>query len=351
MFTHQADVRAHPVSPDQRCSYRAPPWLMGGHAQTLFASCLLPLGRPPYERETWRTTDADDIVVDCIRGKKEAPVVVLFHGLDGSSGEHYAKAFAWHCLKRGWSLVIPHFRRCGHGDGMRAYRGMNRNRIDWTVGQVAHRHRGKALFAAGVSFGGNALLKWLADSRAPHAGSIRAAAVASVPLDLRATVRRFFQGVGTAYRWYLSRSLRTHGAPRAVTDPELLCRMIMAGRERPADLDELLAAPLPGYQSVRHFLDQTSALHDLPRVQTPTLIINARNDPCLGETCYPEADALPGCLQTEYPRQGGHVGFVTGTFPGRFEWLPDRAAQFFDAVAPDHASPPHRQDLWNASEI
>jgi predicted alpha/beta-fold hydrolase len=91
--------------------YLAPSWLPGGHAQTIY-----PALRPPpaiaFERERWDTPDGDFIDLDWAGPSDAERILVLFHGLEGSSRSHYARAIASHALSEGWRCVIPHFRGC-----------------------------------------------------------------------------------------------------------------------------------------------------------------------------------------------------------------------------------------------
>ncbi len=91
--------------------YRAPDWLPGGHAQTLWPLLIKP--RPiALRRERWDTPDGDFIDVDLLDGPPEAPLLVLFHGLEGSARSHYAISTARRCQSLGWRFALPHFRGC-----------------------------------------------------------------------------------------------------------------------------------------------------------------------------------------------------------------------------------------------
>ena len=91
--------------------FLSPWWLPGGHLQTIMAS-LLPPPRVPLRRERWGTPDGDFIDVDFCGDPGAAKKLVLFHGLEGGSDSHYARAMAAHVIERGWRLAIPHFRGC-----------------------------------------------------------------------------------------------------------------------------------------------------------------------------------------------------------------------------------------------
>ena len=164
--------------------YRAPAWLPGGHLQTIWPA--LCVARPPvaYRRERWEAPDGDFIDVDFTDGQPGQPLVVLFHGLEGSSDSHYARALMAAVASRGWSGAVPHFRGCSGQSNLapRFYHSGDSAEIDWIVRRLRLRAGGK-FYATGVSLGGNALLRWLGESQ-HQAGFVDAAVSVSAPLDL-----------------------------------------------------------------------------------------------------------------------------------------------------------------------
>ena len=97
--------------------FRSPWWQPGGHVQTIWSalcarSRLRGQQARPWRRERWETGDADFIDVDFSSHAvaADAPTLALFHGLEGSSASHYARAMAEVCAQRGWQLAVPHFR-------------------------------------------------------------------------------------------------------------------------------------------------------------------------------------------------------------------------------------------------
>jgi len=148
--------------------YQAPRWLPGGHLQTIYAAKCIAAPTLAYRRERWDTPDGDFIDVDFIDGQPAKPFVVLFHGLEGSSDSHYAMSIMAHIATLGWSGAVPHFRGCS-GEPNRAprfYHSGDAQEIDWIVRRLAShpRQNGNKFYAAGVSLGGNALLRWLGES-------------------------------------------------------------------------------------------------------------------------------------------------------------------------------------------
>ena len=166
--------------------YRAPWWLPGGHLQTIIGA-LSPAPRVAFSRETWETPDGDFIEIDWAGAADADRLLVLFHGLEGSSQSPYARTIAVEALARGWRFALPHFRGCsGKLNRLpRAYHSGDTDEVDWILRRLA---QGAAdpILAAGVSLGGNVLLKWLGERSADAARTVRRAAAVSAPIDLAA---------------------------------------------------------------------------------------------------------------------------------------------------------------------
>ncbi|HRP96881.1 MAG TPA: alpha/beta fold hydrolase, partial [Rhodocyclaceae bacterium] len=213
--------------------YRAPWWLRGGHAQT-----IVPLARagalPTYRRERVDTPDGDFIDLDWLAGPSApgAPLVVLFHGLEGSSRSHYARSLMRAVARRGWRGVVPHFRGCSGVPNRlpRAYHSGDSDEIDWIVQRLAAAAGAAPLFVAGVSLGGNALLKWLGERGATATDQVSAAAAVCPPLDLTASGTALAQGFNRVYTYRFLRTLRA----KALAKLERWPGLCDAGRVRSA---------------------------------------------------------------------------------------------------------------------
>jgi predicted alpha/beta-fold hydrolase len=311
-------------------SYRAPWWLPGRHLQTVYPALVLRPRPPRYRREQWNTPDGDRIDVDRIDGPDDAPFVVLFHGLEGNSGSPYAAALMSKVASLGWRGAVPHFRGCGGTPNLapRAYHSGDAEEIGW----ILERFRaiaGRALFAAGISLGGNALLKWLAREGQAANPLVAAAAAVSAPLDLMAAGTVLGRGFNRVYTAEFLRTLRPKALAQIDRFPGLADRTRVAGARDFHEFDDAFTAPLHGYRDVADYWTRASSLSDLPRIRVPTLVLNARNDPFLPAHRLPDATAISPSVTLEQPRSGGHVGFVSGPFPGNVHWLPTRLCRFF----------------------
>ncbi|WP_082824075.1 YheT family hydrolase [Crenobacter luteus] len=309
--------------------YRAPRWLRGGHAQTIWPAIGITLPRPPYRRELWPTPDGGQIAVDFVDGPRDAPLVVLFHGLEGSSDSHYARALMATLAERGWRGAVPHFRGCGGVSNTlpRAYHAGDSAEVAWLLEKFAD--LGQPLFAAGVSLGGNMLLKHLGEAGA--AALPAACAAVSVPLDLAAASTRLDAGFGRhVYTRMFLGTLKPKAMAQLIRHPDLFDGDGVRRARTFGEFDDLVTAPLHGYCDVRDYWARASSKPLLRHIARPTLLLNAVNDPFLPPDALPRPHEVSDAVTLELPAEGGHVGFVTGRFPGRLNWLPERLLAFFE---------------------
>ena len=317
-------------------TYRAPAWLPGGHLQTLYAALFAPRARITFCRERWNTPDGDFIDLDWTdrnHGSAAGPLVTLFHGLEGGSRSQYATALMAAVRDRGWTGVVVHFRGCGGELNRlpRAYHSGDSAEIDWILRRLQREHPASRLFAVGVSLGGNALLKWLGEQRAAAKSVIAAAAAISAPVDLMASGDALGRGFNRVYTRNFLATMRRKTLAKLAHFPELCDRERMLAARTLRDFDNVVTAPLHGYRDTDDYWTRASAKPLLRDIAAPTLMINARNDPFLPATALPQLPELSAAVTGEFPAAGGHVGFVTGAFPGRLDWLPQRVLNFFQS--------------------
>ena len=312
--------------------YRAPVWLPGGHLQTIYPATCTPKPPVDYRRERWTSSDGDFIDVDFVDGQAGKPLVVLFHGLEGSSNSHYARSLMAALRERGWSGAVPHFRGCsGEANLMpRFYHSGDAAEVDWVLRKLHARAPGP-LLAAGVSLGGNALLRWLGES-GREAEIVDAACAVSAPLDLARGGEALSSGFNMLYTRMFLQTLKPKCLAKLERYPGLFDRAaLMQARDLYA-FDNVVTAPLHGYKDTDDYWHRASARHVLHEITVPTLVLNARNDPFLPGRHLPQSASKAVTL--EYPEEGGHVGFPVGPVPGRIDWLPRRILHFFDTTVP-----------------
>ena len=345
-------------------------WLPGGHAQTIVPA-LAGRRHPPvrYVRERWPSLDArgtpdgDFIDVDFLPWIDGAPLVVMFHGLEGGSQSHYARALMRALAAHRWNGCVPHFRGCSGEPNLlpRAYHSGDSMEIDWIIRRLAARLAGlpapdtgapavadsdpraqagpaatphpahpPRLYAAGVSLGGNALAKWAGEQGIAAKSLVGAIASVSAPLDLSAAGHALGRGLNMIYTRMFLASLKQKGAAKLLQHPGLFDGAALRRARDLYDFDNLVTAPLHGFRDTEDYWARASAKPWLRHIAVPALILNARNDPFLPAAALPGAADVSPLVTLEQPAHGGHTGFARGHLPpGNIGWLPSRLLEFF----------------------
>jgi len=291
-----------------------------------------------YRREIWDSPDGDLIGVDFAQPEPEpaaAPVLVLFHGLEGSSRSHYALAMMREAVQRGWRALVVHFRGCGGLPNRRprAYHSGDSDEADWILRRTAARWPAAHVHAVGVSLGGNVLSKWLGE-RGQEARLLQAAAVVSVPFDLVAGGASLTRGFNRAvYGRYFLRSMRRKALDFARAYPGLIdIRRVVASRDL-YEFDDAFTAPLHGFRGATHYWHTASSKPWLRSVAVPLLALNARDDPFVPAESLPTPQLTSRNVLLEQPARGGHAAFVRGPWPGDLGFVPRRIFGFFERGA------------------
>ena len=318
--------------------FRAPPWLPGGNLQTiwpaLFSRPRLDTA-PRYRRERWDTPDGDFIDVDHLDAPQpDAPALVLFHGLESSSSSRYALAFAAVAQARGWHFSVPHFRGCSGelNRAPRAYHSGDFEEVGWILRRLRAR-RAAPLHVAGVSLGGNALLRWAEEAGTEAAATARAVAAVSSPVDLAAAGHAIDHGFN---RLVYTRMFLATMKPRALAKwaqyPRLFDRERLLRARTLYAFDDVFTAPLHGFRDTPDYWRRASAKPRLHDIRIPALVLNARNDPFVPGASLPAADAVGPRVTLWQPAQGGHVGFAQGAFPGTVIGLPEAVLDWLQSA-------------------
>ncbi|MGV3494894.1 MAG: YheT family hydrolase [Ramlibacter sp.] len=353
--------------------YRAPWWLPGGNLQTIWPALFARRTRgeaPQYRRERWTTPDGDFLDVDWLVGETgsrrlvlsgakpsiavdqaglrvaqhqpteddDRPLLVLFHGLEGSSRSHYAEAFADVAARNGLAFVVPHFRGCSGEINLapRAYHSGDHEEVGWILARLREHHRGPVL-SVGVSLGGNALMRWAGEHGQAAGRLVRAVACVCSPLDLAAGGRAIGRGFNRlVYTTMFLRSMKPKALRKWAQHPGLFDREALLAARDLYEFDNVFTAPLHGFRDTEDYWARASAKPLLGSIRIPALALNARNDPfipaeslpvagegCRGRCANPAYEGDGGCVTLWQPPHGGHVGFPSGRWPGHVLAMPE----------------------------
>lgn len=323
------------MTPFEARPFRPAAWLPGAHAQTIAGRYLRRPTGVHYRRERLETPDGDFIDLDhaAVRGHPvpaDAPLVVVVHGLEGSSGSSYVRETCRALAKRGIRSVALNFRSCSGEPNRTArfYHAGETGDFGWVVDRLRERAPGVRLAAVGYSLGGNMLLKYLGERGA--ASPVGAAVAASVPFDLMAGARHLdATPMGRLYSRVFLRQLigKYRGKRHLIGDR---CDESRVTRSRSfIDFDDAATAPLHGFADVADYYTRSSSRQYLAEIRVPTLLIQSKDDPFLPAEALPlaEVGANPSLALT-LTDEGGHVGFIEGPpWAPRF-WAEAEAARF-----------------------
>ena len=324
-------------------TYQRPWWLPTGHLQSIYSQWL-PRPNINYRRERLELDDGDFIDLDWadaptavhpepVEGHVGAmqPLLVFFHGLEGSSNSQYCRTTMQSSNARGWTGVVAHFRGCsGEPNRLpRSYHSGDSEHCNIVFSEVRKRFPNRVIFAVGVSLGGNALTKWCGEQGDAASAVISAAASVSNPLDLGISAEAILHGKNWIFNRYFMRAMGATYEARMELHPQLREKAFLTNPKSFPQFDEHYTAPTHGYTSSWDYYHRASSRGFIAQIRLPFLLLNAMNDPFVPASLFPNESEVPNNVTLEQPTDGGHVGFVTGPFPGRLTWLPERLCEFF----------------------
>lgn len=295
-----------PIEPSDFVPVR---YLRNPHVQTL-AGALWPVGRmPEYRRERLELADSDFIDLDWIdRGSSHC--VIICHGLEGSSKARYMRRMARLLAHSGWSVVAWNYRGCSGLPNrlLRAYHSGDTPDLHTVVSHAATRHRSLAL--VGFSLGGNLVLKYAGESSLPPA--VKCLCAVSAPVDLASSVAALEgRRLSRPYLRRMVRSLRGKITGKATAFGDQIDLTDIHKVRDFSVFDERFTAPLHGFCNAREYWQKCSARFVLANITIPSLLINACDDPFLGDGCFPRAEAAASSrFFFASPAHGGHLGFI-----------------------------------------
>jgi hypothetical protein len=316
-------------------------WCPGAHLQTVWARVARSRHLVTFQREVLITEDDDDLVLDHLAGPAGTPRVLLLHGLEGSAYSLHTQGLAELVARAGWRATVLNFRSCARDP--RHIRRRLRNRrprlyhagdtgdLDLVVRTLATREPATPLYAIGFSLGGNVLLKWLGEAGADSA--IRAAAAISTPYDLAAASAFLARGVGRFYGARFLNRLRAKTMDLMSRFPRETAHLDAArilGLRGLSEFDEIVTAPLHGFDSAADYHARVSSVGWLSRVAVPTLCISSTDDPFYPAAAVQQARAASSReVAFAVTTRGGHTGFVAGRWPWRPRyWAEERALEW-----------------------
>lgn len=327
----------------EHSSYRPPTGLENPHLQIVLTSLARIAPRVIYTREQIPTPDGDHLELDWVTRLPEpegppaldAPLLLIFHGLESHARLPYIAATAMAFLRAGWRVAALNFRDCGDTPNKlwQSYHSGVSQDAETAVRHVAQRYPAAPLGLLGYSLGGNVMLRYLTAHAPEVPAQLRGAVAISVPVDVRSAVTQLTHPANSFYNWRFMQRLRWKLRRRCERFPGMMDSSIIPQLRTFRDFDELYTAPAHGFPNAEVYWREASSAPHLEELRTPTLLVNALDDPFLGPECYPRAAAQANPrFHVELPAHGSHVGFLTLGGPNGEYWHETRAREFLTSL-------------------
>lgn len=310
-------------------------WIPGGHLQTLWGKFFRRQPAAPTRLERWNTADGDFLEIHRIDSAPGVPRVLLLHGLEGTIRSHYAQGLLNEAARHGWGADLLIFRSCGSelNRARRFYHSGETEDLSFVLDKISTEYATSPLAIAGVSLGGNVLLKFLGERGPRLPPNLKAAVAVSVPFDLARSSRRVNRGFSRIYQRFFIDSLRRKALAKAARYPDLAPIQKIRALKTLEGFDDLITGPIHGFRDAEDYYRRSSSLPFLERIRLKTLLLSAVDDPMLPAEVLDEVRRIATrnpAIHLEFTAHGGHAGFIAGSTPWRpFYYAEHRIGKFF----------------------
>ncbi|MDA0314594.1 MAG: alpha/beta fold hydrolase [Bacteroidetes bacterium] len=310
----------------QSCNFQRPKYLFNGHLETIYPVLFRQVTLCPSEQELVETHDGDVLEVDWHR-RGNSKLIVISHGLEGSSSRSYILGMAKEALNNGFDVLAWNYRGCGAQLNRKAifYHSGATYDLETIVRYASPSYTEISLI--GFSLGGNLTLKYLGEKRQLDP-KIKKGVAISVPLDLGGSCDKISTSAFGIYTRRFLKSLQLKIEKKSILFPKEFPLEKFASIRTLRDFDNSFTGPLHGFYDAEEYYQTNSSLQFLPSIEVPTLVLNAQNDPFLSQSCYPIQLAKQlEQVHFEFPIHGGHVGFMQSD-PSKRVYSETRAVEF-----------------------
>ena len=313
--------------------------MANSHLQTVYSSLFRKPLNLNFTKKQFNLSDGDFLECYWHEAKIQTtntPLVILFHGLAGSYKSPYIQGVVQELSRNGFNSVLMHFRGCTGNDNKlpRSYHSGDSGDALEFIKSVKKEFPNSKLYGVGYSLGANMLLKLLGEIK--ESSLLEKCVAVSPPMQLDACSARMNQGFSRYYQHRLITDL--NAALDKKYDKHDMESLIHLKRDDIKtlktffDFDDAYTAPIHGFDSAQDYYTKSSSKQYLKFIETPTLIIHAKDDPFMSSGVIPLPQELSEDVTLELTEHGGHVGFVAGTLFKPEYWLEKRIVAFLQEV-------------------
>ena len=311
--------------------YSPPTLLFNPHLETIYPALLRKVNLIPYTRERIATPDNDFLDLDWLR-QGSIKLIIISHGLEGNTSRAYIRGMAKAFFNSGYDVLTWNYRGCSNeiNRNLRFYHSGATDDLDVVIQHANKINTYTEISLIGFSLGGNLTLKYLGEKGKQLPLELKKAVTFSVPMDLHSSCIKISSPSNWIYSKRFLHSLKDKIIQKSKVRSELDSRGIESITTL-MEFDDKFTAPIHGFKNAIDYYTRNSSVHFIKKIEIPTLIINAKNDPFLGKECFPDTNAIQNTnLRIEYPNFGGHVGFALFNQNGLY-WSELKALDFIQS--------------------
>ena len=305
--------------------YKPPLVFRNGHIHTIYPALFRKTPDIPWTRQRIRLPDSDFLDLDWYRNGFKR-LVVLGHGLEGSTASTYIRAAAELYSENRFDVLAWNQRSCS-GEMNDMPRFYHHGATDDVHEVLRHTSDYDEVHYVGYSLGGNVMLKYLGEGSFQIPGNFISGVAISAPVDLPSCVKEILHIRNRLYHDKFLRSLKQKVRDKAAKMPRRFSSEHLPKVRNLVDFDRHYTAPLHGFESPQDYYSRASSRPFLPSIGHPTLLLQARDDPMMGSGCYPVSEAEDNdsftFIETRY---GGHIAFTKPK--SRWHWMEEVTLDF-----------------------
>ena len=297
--------------PIVKSNYKSPRYFFNGHIETIYPYLFRKVPSLRYQRQRLELPDGDFLDLDWLHSGRRK-LIILCHGLEGSSTSQYMQGMAHYAHESNWDVLALNFRSCS-GEMNRNLRMYHHGEIEdltFVVNTLLSESRYDKISLCGFSLGGNVILKYLGINGGNIPLEVRSAVTISVPCDLQTSSKALDRWDNYLYTRRFMRSLKIKFGFKSKQFPDAVDMSEFDKIKTWEQFDNTFTPMVTGFQDAAEYYAQGSAKNYLAGIRTSTLLVNALNDPFLEKESFP----VGLCENHKYvyleiPDHGGHVGF------------------------------------------
>jgi uncharacterized protein len=316
------------------------PLLKNGHAMTIVAAFTRrKFDLPRAEERQFEVEPASRILGLCHwrdRKRKDQPVLVLVHGLEGSSDSNYMKGIAEKAWGRGFHVVRLNQRNCGGTERLTPtlYNSGMSGDFRAVFEELAGSDGFEQIFFVGYSMGGNLVTKMAGELGSGVPRQLRGVCVVCPSLDLAACADALEKKENYFYQRHFVTNLMSRYARKAKLFPERYAKNGFGPIRTVREFDDAITAPQFGYRDAQEYYEAAGAKRVIEQVRVPMLMITAQDDPFVPYRATVSAGAGRNpAIRFVAPEHGGHCGFISRHAGAERYWAEERIVEFCAGLA------------------